>query len=51
MPITDADLANRVRDKRLLGYHDVRVGNDPDERLLKFVHVNLEAYLRLAAHE
>jgi len=37
----DADLANRVRDKRLLGYHDVRVGNDPDERLLKFVHVNL----------
>jgi len=37
----DADLANRVRDKRLLGYHDVRVGNDPDERLVKFVHVNL----------
>jgi hypothetical protein len=37
----DKDLANRVRDKKLLGYHDVRVGNDPDDRLLKFVHVNL----------
>src|SRR2546428_8686859 len=37
----DRALAERVREKRLLGYHDIRVGNDPDERLLKFVPVNL----------
>jgi hypothetical protein len=37
----DAALAERVKDKRLLGYHDVRVGNDPDERLTRFIHTNL----------
>lgn len=31
----DAALAGRVKDKKLLGYHDVRVGNDPDERLIR----------------
>jgi hypothetical protein len=41
----DAELATKVRDKRLLGYHDVRVGNDPDERLMRFVHVNLPKLL------
>lgn len=25
----------------MLGYHDIRVGNNPDPRLLKFVTVNL----------
>lgn len=33
----DADLAVLVRDKNLLGYHDVRTGNVPDGRMLKFV--------------
>jgi len=33
----DKDLADLVRDKDLLGYHDVRVGNEPDERMNRFV--------------
>jgi hypothetical protein len=41
----DAALAERVRDKNLLGYHDVRVGNEPDERLTKFVGTNLPAII------
>jgi hypothetical protein len=45
---TDAELANRVRDKRLLGYHDVRAGNEPDQRLLKFIQVNLPKLLMVA---
>lgn len=35
-PNADADLAARVRDKHMLGYSDVRVGNQPDARLLRF---------------
>lgn len=41
MPGTEAKFAAKVRDKMLLGYHDVRLGNVPDERLTKFVTVNL----------
>jgi len=40
-PATEAELAAKVRDKMLLGYHDVRLGNQPDARLLKFITVNL----------
>jgi hypothetical protein len=40
-PSSAADLADSVRDRKLLGYHDVRVGNQPDARLTKFIHVNL----------
>jgi hypothetical protein len=40
-PKADEELASKVREKRLLGYHDVRVGNDPDARLKKFLQVNL----------
>jgi hypothetical protein len=36
-PAADAALAMQVQDKDLLGYHDVRVGNDPNPRLLGFV--------------
>lgn len=36
-PNTARALAEQAADKRLLGYHDIRVGNDPDARLLKFV--------------
>lgn len=35
-PNAEAGLAAQVRDKNLLGYADVRVGNDPDARMLKF---------------
>lgn len=41
MANADAALAERVRDKDLLGYHDIRVGNDPDARLTKFIGTNL----------
>lgn len=41
LPDADADLANLARDKKLLGYHDIRTGNQPDARLLKFFQVNL----------
>ncbi len=40
-PAADAALAEKARDKRLLGYHDIRLGNVPDDRLLKFIGVNL----------
>ena len=37
----DAELAALTRDKDLLGYHDVRVGNEPDKRLTKFIREHL----------
>lgn len=40
-PATEANLAARARDRTLLGYHDVRTGNMPDERLTRFITVNL----------
>jgi hypothetical protein len=42
-PGVDAALAAQARDKNLLGYHDVREGNAPDARLLKFIQENLPA--------
>jgi len=41
LPQAEAELAAKVRDKTLLGFHDVRLGNQPDARLVKFVTVNL----------
>ena len=40
-PNADTALAMRARHKDLLGYHDIRVGNDPDSRLLTFIIQNL----------
>lgn len=40
-PQADAELAAKVRDKNMLGYHDVRTGNAPDARMLKFINTNL----------
>jgi len=40
-PFADQELAEKVRHKNLLGYFDVRVGNDPDEHLTRFIHHNL----------
>jgi hypothetical protein len=37
----DAELAELTRDKDLLGYHDVRIGNEPDKRLTKFIQEQL----------
>jgi hypothetical protein len=44
-PLSEAALATRLRDKTLLGYHDLRVGNDPDARLRRFLGVNLPRIL------
>jgi hypothetical protein len=41
LPNAAADIAAQAKQKTLLGYHDIRLGNDPDDRLLKFIGVNL----------
>jgi hypothetical protein len=41
IPQSDAPLAGQLRDKTLLGYHDIRLGNQPDARLVKFITVNV----------
>jgi hypothetical protein len=40
-PSSESALADEAKDKNLLGYHDIRVGNEPDARLLKFIAHNL----------
>lgn len=40
-PASDEELANRAKHKDLLGYHDIRTGNTPDDRLNKFLHEHL----------
>lgn len=40
-PSSDRQLASLASDKALLGYHDIKIGNTPDARLVKFVEVNL----------
>lgn len=47
-PASDADLADSARNKNLLGYHDIRVGNEPDSRLLRFFKSTLPKQLPLA---
>jgi hypothetical protein len=44
-PLPDADLANKAKDKNLLGYHDIRLGNEPDARLTTFVTQNLPSLI------
>jgi hypothetical protein len=36
LPASAADLAERAKDKHLLGYHDIRLGNEPDDRMYLF---------------
>lgn len=45
LPEADRKLAEKARDKNLLGYHDIRIGNQPDDRLLKFIGTNLPKIL------
>lgn len=47
-PTSDRDLADSARDKTLLGYHDIRLGNEPDARLIKFFGTSLPGRLPLA---
>ncbi|MGH6678303.1 MAG: hypothetical protein ACREDL_05065, partial [Bradyrhizobium sp.] len=37
----DIELAEKARQKDILGFHDIRLGNLPDTRLTKFVQHNL----------
>lgn len=41
----DADLAELAKDRNLLGYFDIRLGNQPDDRLLQFIGTNLPRIL------
>jgi hypothetical protein len=41
LPETEKALAVQARDKNLLGYHDIRTGNEPDARLTAFIATNL----------
>jgi hypothetical protein len=40
-PASDTSLAREAAHKRSLGYHDIRIGNNPDDRLLTFITKNL----------
>jgi hypothetical protein len=40
-PESATAIAERARNKRFLGYHDIRLGNQPDPRLITFLHTNL----------
>jgi hypothetical protein len=48
-PEADAGLAQKVREKNLLGYHDVRVGNEPDKRMVRFFEELLPTLVREAS--
>jgi hypothetical protein len=41
LPASDQALADQARDKALLGYHDIRTGNQPDDRLVTFISKNV----------
>ncbi|MCH7750057.1 MAG: hypothetical protein IH939_18380, partial [Acidobacteria bacterium] len=45
LPVADSPLAEQAKHKRLLGYHDIRLGNEPDARLIHFIHDNLPEVL------
>ncbi|WP_246251967.1 hypothetical protein [Allomesorhizobium camelthorni] len=40
-PASDAELAERARHKRILGFADISLGNEPDGPLLNFIGKNL----------
>jgi hypothetical protein len=36
IPASEKDLADKAKRKDLLGYHDIRTGNEPDDRMVAF---------------
>lgn len=44
-PSSEGALVAKLQDKTLLGYHDIRLGNEPDARLKKFLSTNLPRVL------
>lgn len=47
-PNADAAIAAQAAQKELLGYHDIRVGNLPNERLVQFITKTVPAYAEQA---
>ena len=47
-PATASDIADQAKQKNLLGFHDIKCGNLPDQRLTKFLSENLPALLEQA---
>ena len=45
LPESMRDVAERAKDKDLLGYHDIRVGTEPDSRLRRFIGSQLPSLL------
>lgn len=43
LPASAAAVAQQARNKHLLGYHDIRVGNEPDSRLRRFLANSIHA--------
>lgn len=41
LPESAQDVADKAKNKLLLGYHDIRTGNMPDQRLITFITENL----------
>jgi hypothetical protein len=41
LPKAEEELAEHARQKTSLGYHDIRTGNEPDDRLLTFITENM----------
>ena len=41
LPAADAEVAALAKQKDLLGFHDIRLGNEPDGRMVKFITENL----------
>jgi len=50
LPASDSSLAEQAKQKTLLGYHDIRTGNLADQRLVKFITVNLPALMPAFRH-
>ena len=50
LPEADHELAEKIKHRNTLGYHDIRTGNQPDTRLTKFIGTNLPRLLPNARH-
>lgn len=50
LPEADRELAEKIKHKNTLGYHDIRTGNQPDARLTTFIGTNLPRQMKNARH-
>jgi hypothetical protein len=47
-PASAAELASKVSNKNMLGYHDIVLGSEPDPQLIRFIHEMLPDALEAA---